>query len=511
MTDVQYFAVCTCLTVLLLPFFITLFLYVAVELFILVEKYDNMNIIAASITDKPPPSESPQEETQSRSEETEGLDTPMRLREERLTVKLKTSKYIEANVYDYKAIRRVDPNLFQSMNFPAVVMTFCSCTCYSLCVLACEYIITASMHAEYPNGYISAAYSLIHITSTICFISTVYGAMVTALHYENSVMKEIWPFFVSYILSIFACPVMLMLGIWLSTIVISYISAGQIDFRVYYCHLLPSVHLVKAESVHPPKRLYKFWVLSNAFHIRLKSPFGSNKDMKHYIDRTKTTHLLSAIIGLSFLFATTYLVQTNLGDLQLVQTPATSSSCEGGYNCFENYNLVECANITNVTAGQTLLCFRFQITKKRSLSEVASSFGTTASIYFAAVYFFKLTITTVSVLHLLRHTKLWGIVLITIAFLVFAFSIIYMGIDLTGDPSVKLNITLVSFYILIVGAILVGGRVLQVVSEPDKFHSVIVSPEHYLEGVDYEIEREQKEWEDALKAASSGHQDIATH
>ena len=345
----------------------------------------------------------------------------------------------------------------------------------------------------------------------MCFISTVYGAVVTALHYENSAMKEIWPFFLSYTLGGIICPVMLMSGIWLSITIISYISAGQIDFRVYYSHLLPSVNLVKAESVHPPKRLYKFWVLSNAFHIRLKSPIGSNTDMRHYIDRTKTTHLLSAIIGLSFLFAASYLAQTNLGDLQLVQTPATSSSCQGGYECFESYKLVECANIANVTAGQTLLCFRFSITEKRSLSEIASSFGTTASVYFASVYFFKLTITVVSVLHLLRHTKLWGIVLIVIAFLVFASSIIYMAVDRTGDPTVKLNITLVSFYILTVGFILVGGRVLQVISEPDKYHSVIVSPEHYLEGVDYEIEREQKEWEDALKDASNDPQDTATH
>ena len=343
------------------------------------------------------------------------------------------------------------------------------------------------------------------------FISTVYGAAVTAFHYETSAMKEIWPFFLSYTLGGIICPVMLMSGIWLSITIISYISAGQIDFRVYYSHLLPSVNLVKAESVHPPKRLYKFWVLSNAFHIRLKSPCGNNKALRHYIDSTKTTHLLSAIIGLSFLFAASYLAQTNLGDLQLVQTPATSSSCQGGYECFESYSLVECANIANVTAGQTLLCFRFSITGKRSLSEIASSIGTAASIYFASVYFFKLTITVVSVLHLLRHTKLWGIVLIVIAFLVFASSIIYMAVDLTGDPTVKLNITLVSFYILTVGFILVGGRVLQVISEPYKYHSVIVSPEHYLEGVDYEIEREQKEWEDALKDASNGHRDTATN
>ncbi len=323
----------------------------------------------------------------------------------------------------------------------------------------------------------------------------------TALHYENSAMKEIWPFFLSYTLGGIACPVMLMSGVWLSITIISYISAAQIDFRVYYCHLLPSANLVKAESVHPPKRLYKFWVLSNSFYIRLKSPSGSNKDMRHYIDRTKTTHLLTAIIGLSFLFAASFLAHTILGDLRVVQTPATSSSCQGGYECFESYKLVECANIANVTAGQTLLCFRFSITRKQSFPKIASSFGTTASIYFASVYLFKLTITVVSVLHLLRHTKLWGIVRIVIALLVFASSIIYMAVDLTGDP------TLVSFYILTVGCILVGGRVLQVIPEPLKHYSVIVSPEHYLEGVDYEIEREIKEWENALKEAANGRQD----
>ena len=340
--------------------------------------------------------------------------------------------------------------------------------------------------------------------------STVYGAVVTALYYETSVTKKPWPFIVSYTLGSIVCPVMLLIGSWLSITVITYISAGQIDFRVYYSHLLPSVSLVKAESVHIPKRLYKFWVLSNAFHIRLKSPFGSSKDMRHYIDRTMTTHLLSAIIGISFLFAAIYFAQTNLGDLRLVSTPATSNDCEGGFECFENYNFVKCANISSVAAGQTLLCFRFHLTKNRGFSEVISSFGTTASIYFASVYFFKLAITIVSVLHLLRHTKLWGIVLIVIAFLVFTGSIVYIGVDLSGDPISKLNLIIVSFYILAVGLILVGGRVLQVISEPDKHHSVIVSPEHYLEGLDYEIEKEKNEWEDALKDASRGQQDTDT-
>ena len=343
-----------------------------------------------------------------------------------------------------------------------------------------------------------------------CFFSTVYGAVITALHYENSAMKEIWPFFLSFALGGIACPVMLMLGIWLSMIIISFISAGQIDFRVYYSHLLPSVGLVKAESVRPPKRLYKFWVLSNVFHIRLGSPFGSNKDMRHYIDRTMTTHFLTVVIGLSFLMATSHLVQTNLGEIHLVQTPATSSSCEGGFRCFENYNLVECANVANVSAGQALLCFRFLITKKQSFSDIASAFGATATIYFVSVYFFKLIITVVSVLHLLHHTKVWGIILFVIAFLVFASSIIYLSLDLSGDPLVKLYITFVSFYIFTVGAILVSGRVLQVISEPNKSHSLIVSPEHYLEGLDHEIEREQKEWENALKDASTHHQDTHT-
>lgn len=100
--------------------------------------------------------------------------------------------------------------------------------------------------------------------------------------------------------------------------------------------------------------------------------------------------------------------------------------------------------------------------------------------------------------------------MIVIAFLVFTGSIIYMSVDISGDPLSKLNVTIVSFYILTVGLILVGGRVLQVISEPDKCHSVIVSPEHHLEGLDHEIEREQKEWEDALKDASRGRQGTAT-
>ena len=133
-----YFVAGTCLTVLLLPFFVTILIYVAVELFVLVEKYDEMNTTAASITDRP--TSSPDQETEFSSLETEGLATPVQLRKGRLTMQLKTAKYIEANMYAYKTIRRVDPKLFQSMNIPAVVMTFFSCTCYSLCLLACEYV-----------------------------------------------------------------------------------------------------------------------------------------------------------------------------------------------------------------------------------------------------------------------------------------------------------------------------------------------------------------------------------
>ena len=130
-----YFVAGTCLTVLLLPFFVTIFVYVAVELFVLFERYDNINIIAASITDKPPPS--PEAES---AGETEPLLTPVQLRGRTLTLELKTAKYCEAHIYDYKTIRQVNPKLFQSMNMPAVVMTFVSCSCYSLCLLACEYV-----------------------------------------------------------------------------------------------------------------------------------------------------------------------------------------------------------------------------------------------------------------------------------------------------------------------------------------------------------------------------------
>lgn len=132
--DTWYLVVSTCLTTLLLPFLMTFLLYVAVELFVLVEKYDDMNIIEASITDRPPPPT--EEEMLLSSEAIEGLDTPVPHCEERPTVRLKASKYIEANMYDYKQIRRVDPNLFQSMNLPTAVMTFFACACYSLCALA---------------------------------------------------------------------------------------------------------------------------------------------------------------------------------------------------------------------------------------------------------------------------------------------------------------------------------------------------------------------------------------
>ena len=155
-----YFAAGTCLTVLILPFFVTILVHVAVKLLVLVEKYNEINTTAASITDRPP--SSPDQETEFSSEEAEGLATPVQLRKGRLTMQLKTAKYIEANMYAYRAIRRVDPKLFQSMNRPAVVMTFFSCTCYSLCLLACEYLCTyASIH---NTGCVHPIHTVIMVT-----------------------------------------------------------------------------------------------------------------------------------------------------------------------------------------------------------------------------------------------------------------------------------------------------------------------------------------------------------
>ena len=141
-----YFVAGTCLTVLLLPFFVTLLAYVTVELFVLVEKYNGINTTAASITDRPPSSQD--QETEFSSAENEGLATPVQLSEGRRSVQLETSKYLEANMHAYRTIRRVDPKLFQNMNMPAVVVTFFSCICYSLCLLACEYLCT---YASIPN------------------------------------------------------------------------------------------------------------------------------------------------------------------------------------------------------------------------------------------------------------------------------------------------------------------------------------------------------------------------
>ena len=276
------------------------------------------------------------------------------------------------------------------------------------------------------------------------------------------------------------CPAFGIIGVLLILNVVTYTSAGQIDFRVLYCFMLASVKIVNGEMVDPPKLTFRFWVIGDLFYLRLRSPQGNPKHLRYYIDRTPTTYLLAAIMGIAFTLAAWLCLEAMLVDRVTVTTPVTEDDCSG-YTCVHGWTPMSCSEVLNITDKVMLNCilFRVQFNILNSSNELIIAL----LLYIGAVQLLKLVVIIVAFLLLIHQTKLWGVVLlISHILLLMAILVIVIVMDTIDLPS-KVKLTAIPILFIPMDFILLSGRVKEVIREPQRTRGVMVQPEEYFEGL----------------------------
>ena len=298
----------------------------------------------------------------------------------------------------------------------------------------------------------------------------------------NSQQDYFWPSILCHILLNILCPAFAMLGILLILKVVMYASVGQIDFRVMYCYMLSSVKIVNGTMIHPPKLTFKFWMIGDHFYIRLRSPRGNPRQLCYYIDRTPATYFLVAIVFQAFTIAAWLCLEVMLVESLTITMPVTEDECRG-YTCLHGLTPLSCSEALNITGTVALHCFlfRFQFNILISSKELI----TAVLFYIAAVQVLKYIVTTVSILLLIYHTKIWALVLLISHILLFiAILVMIILVDYIDIPS-KAQLIAIPIVFIPMDFILLSGGVKEVIQEPERTRGIMVQPGQYFEGLQH--------------------------
>ena len=296
----------------------------------------------------------------------------------------------------------------------------------------------------------------------------------------NTQQDYFWPTVLCNLVLNILCPAFAIFGILLILNVVTYASAGQIDYRVIYCYMLSSVKIVNGTMIHPPKLTFQFWVIGDLFYIRLRSPRGNPRQLRYYIDRTPATYFLAAIVFLAVTMATWLCLEEMLVDTQTITTPVRESDCRG-YTCLHGLTPVSCSDALNITGTVALHCvlFRFQFNILASSNELI----TAVLLYIAAVQLLKFTVKTVSILLLIYHTKIWGFILLIGHILLFIAVLVIVIILDPVDLPTGAKFTAIPILFIPMDFLLLSGGVREVIQKPQRTRGVMVKPKYHHAGV----------------------------
>ena len=298
----------------------------------------------------------------------------------------------------------------------------------------------------------------------------------------NNQQDYFWPSIVCNLALNILCPAFGIIGVLLILNVVTYTSAGQIDFRVLYSYMLASTKIVYGELIHPPKLTFKFWVIGELFYLRLRTPQGNPKHLRYYIDRTPATYFLAAFVCLAFTLAMWACLEVMLLDSVTVTTPVTEDDCSG-YTCLHGWTPVSCSKAVhlNITDNVILYCILFRV--EVSIYHSSNKLIAAVLLYIAAVQLLKWIVTTVAFLLLICQTKIWGVILLISHILLFiAILVIVIEMD-SVDLNTKANLTAIPILFIPMDFLLLSGGIKHAIQEPERTRCIIVKPKNYFKGV----------------------------
>ena len=123
--------------------------------------------------------------------------------------------------------------------------------------------------------------------------------------------------------------------------------------------------------------------------------------------------------------------------------------------------------------------FRIQLNIYYSSNELI----TAIFLYIAAVQLLKFIVTAVSILLLVYHSKIWGVVLLICNILLFiTVMVIVTVIDSIGAPT-KAKLTALPILFLPMDLLLLSGGVREVIQKPQRRRGIMVRPKQYFDGL----------------------------
>ena len=320
--------------------------------------------------------------------------------------------------------------------------------------------------------------------------STVMWAIFVAFDYQNQPMPVVWPFIVTECIAGLVCPIFLFIGGTFLGIVVGFITAGQVDPKLTMTLALPAVQLNVGELIGTQQQK-KFWVIVDQFYMPIRDPCGEKTDLRHAIDPSCSTWLLTVLSGLAVILATSFFVNQNMVESRTVSIQIiemTKSDICINYDCFaeETFEFVNCTPGSNLSNHNFLHCFRFYHLAVDV--DLISILGITVGFFVATIQLFRLVFVVANVLMHVRQSKLWGIlisiggVIIFIGALVVLFSSHHSAIHL--DVIKVGQFFILSIYCFLIGILLCTSEVREIVPISIKRTGTLAKPKHLCEGAD---------------------------
>lgn len=298
--------------------------------------------------------------------------------------------------------------------------------------------------------------------------------LVVAFDFNQS--TQLWPFIVTELITGLVCPVLFFIGCGLLAVVISFVTAEQVDLRIAIEHLLPSVTLVQGQTLGDHPQRLKFWVIASHFFIKLKEPCGKLGQLRHAVGANLSTWLLVSISGLAMTLTVSHFI--NQSFVQALTVPIQEFLEETdicmNYVCFNetnfNYIDVNCMNKSTVDFQYTnfLHCFRFLQFGTNAITNVGISVG----FYIATVHFFQIIFFVTTILMYIKQTIAWGILMFLAGVGIFTGALVVLFSP--HFTEVRLDVIkvgqffLVALFCCLIGILLCTGSIHEIVPAPVK-------------------------------------------
>ena len=291
-----------------------------------------------------------------------------------------------------------------------------------------------------------------------------------AIAYDNArrVVKEVWPYIVVEVIVGLVMPILLVIAVIIFSVFLEYITKGSIEARVIISKLLPVIKIVEGEK-------YDYWVILDRFYFQL-TPHdrdmrsGKAKSCGKMCSTTPATWIITIIVGLAFLLAASYFMNSNITQ-QTTLTSCPHVSYE--VDCFNKttYNYINCQDEEVANMNFTLIhCFRFLRFGRDS--DVIGGIARAFAFYLATLAFFTLAFHVVNVLINFKPTRLWGIGYVILGILLLVGGLTVMLTE--AAAIVRLNVIqifqfyMVAIFIFLIGILLLISKWWEHVPPPSK-------------------------------------------